>query len=109
LIRTVAGSRNSGTGEQLQRVKFRSWRELPGCRSLRHLHHRSARISAALTFATLDSCTFTIGSCKLLESGTYGTIEELAAVEKINPSYVSRILRMTLLAPSVVELILDVQ
>ena len=34
---------------------------------------------------------------KLLETGAYGTIEELAAAEKINASYVSRILHMTLL------------
>jgi hypothetical protein len=33
----------------------------------------------------------------------YGTIEELAAAEKINASYVSRILRLTLLAPDIVE------
>jgi hypothetical protein len=44
---------------------------------------------------------------KLLERGTYGTIEELADTEKINSSYVSRVLRMTLLAPRVVEMILD--
>jgi AraC-like DNA-binding protein len=44
---------------------------------------------------------------KLLETGAYGTIEELAAAGKINPSYVSRILRMTLLAPHIVEAILD--
>jgi hypothetical protein len=44
---------------------------------------------------------------KLLETGVYATIEELAAAEKINPSYVSRILRMTLLAPDIVEAILD--
>jgi len=44
---------------------------------------------------------------KLLESGVYGTIEELAAAEKINSSYVSRILRLTLLAPVIVEAILD--
>ena len=43
---------------------------------------------------------------KLLETGTYGTIEELAAAEKINSSYVSRILRLTLLAPAIVEQIL---
>ena len=42
---------------------------------------------------------------KLLESGTYGTIEELAAAEKINSSYVSRILRLTLLAPDILEAI----
>ena len=44
---------------------------------------------------------------KLLETGAFGTIEELAAAEKINPSYVSRVLRMTLLAPDIVEAILD--
>jgi len=44
---------------------------------------------------------------KLLETGVYGTIEELAAAEKINSSYVSRILRLTLLAPDVVEAILN--
>ena len=44
---------------------------------------------------------------KLLETGTYGTIEELAAAEKINSSYVSRILRMTLLAPDIVDAIMN--
>lgn len=34
---------------------------------------------------------------KLLETGVYGTIEEPAA-EKINASYVSRVLRLRLLA-----------
>jgi hypothetical protein len=43
----------------------------------------------------------------LLETGVYGTIEELAAAEKINPSYVSRILRMTLLAPDIVNAVLN--
>ena len=44
---------------------------------------------------------------KLLETGVYGTLEEIAAAEKINPSYVSRLLRTTLLAPEIVEAILD--
>ena len=44
---------------------------------------------------------------KLLETGAYGTIEELAAAEKINSSYISRILRLTLLAPNIVEAVLD--
>jgi hypothetical protein len=43
---------------------------------------------------------------KLLETGVYGAIEELAAAEKINASYVSRVLRLTLLAPHIVEQIL---
>ena len=43
----------------------------------------------------------------MLESGAFATIQELAAAEKINPSYVSRMLRLTLLAPEMVEAILD--
>ena len=43
----------------------------------------------------------------VLESGAFATIQELAAAEKINPSYVSRMLRLTLLAPDMVEAILD--
>jgi len=43
----------------------------------------------------------------LLETGVYATIEEIAAAENINPSYVSRILRMTLLAPEIVEMIVE--
>ena len=44
---------------------------------------------------------------KLLETGDYATVEEIAAAEKINTSYVSRVLRLTLLAPEIVEAILD--
>lgn len=44
---------------------------------------------------------------KLLEAGVHATVEDIAAAEKINPSYVSRVLRLTLLAPSIVEAILD--
>ena len=40
---------------------------------------------------------------KLLETGNFSTIEEIAEVENINPSYVSRVLRLTLLAPEIVE------
>ena len=37
------------------------------------------------------------------------TIKEIAKAEKINPSYVSRILRLTLLAPNIMETVLDGQ
>ena len=43
---------------------------------------------------------------ELLENGTYATIAEIAAAEKINESYVGRVLRLTLLAPDIVEAIL---
>jgi len=44
---------------------------------------------------------------RMLETGRYSTIDELAAAEKINSSYVSRLLRLTLLAPDIVQAILD--
>ncbi len=44
---------------------------------------------------------------KLLASGRYGSAAELASAEKINPSYVSRVLRLTLLAPDIVETIIE--
>jgi ParB-like chromosome segregation protein Spo0J len=43
----------------------------------------------------------------MLESGEYGTLAELADAERISRSYVCRVLRLTLLAPEIVEQILD--
>lgn len=43
---------------------------------------------------------------EMLESGEFSTIREIATVEKINESYVGRVLRLTLLAPDIVEAIL---
>jgi hypothetical protein len=42
----------------------------------------------------------------MLESGEYATIREIATAEKINDAYVGRVLRLTLLAPELVEAIL---
>jgi hypothetical protein len=39
----------------------------------------------------------------MLETGRYATIKEIAKGERINPSYVSRVLQLTLLAPATVE------
>ncbi len=44
---------------------------------------------------------------RLIENDTYGSIKELATAEKVNDSYVGRILRLTLLAPDIVEAILN--
>jgi hypothetical protein len=43
----------------------------------------------------------------MLESGKFATIAELAKCEDIAPSYLTRVLRLTLLAPDIVEAILD--
>jgi hypothetical protein len=44
---------------------------------------------------------------RLLDSGEHGTLAELADAEQISRSYVCRVLRLTLLAPDIVERILD--
>ena len=44
---------------------------------------------------------------RMLESGEFATIAELAEREGIAPSYMTRMLRLTLLAPEVIERTLD--
>ena len=43
---------------------------------------------------------------KLLDAGVHATLEDLAKAKGVAPWYVSRILRLTLLAPDIVEAIL---
>jgi hypothetical protein len=43
----------------------------------------------------------------MLEGGEYATIREIAHAEKINETYVGRVLRLTLLAPEIVEAIVN--
>ena len=43
---------------------------------------------------------------KLPDRGVYGSVTEIAEAEKISKSYVSRILRLALLAPDLVEAIM---
>ena len=44
---------------------------------------------------------------RLLDTGRYASISEIAAKEKIDRGYVGSILRLTLLAPDIIEMILD--
>jgi hypothetical protein len=43
----------------------------------------------------------------MLESGCYATVRDLAEAEAINESYLGRILRLTLLRPTIIEAILE--
>src|SRR4030088_2056324 len=43
---------------------------------------------------------------QMLESGEYSSSAELAKAEKVNDSYLSRILRLTLIAPDIIQAIL---
>ena len=44
---------------------------------------------------------------RLLDEGRYASISEMAATEKLDRGYLGRILQLTLLAPAIVEAILD--
>ena len=44
---------------------------------------------------------------KMLDDGRYGSVTELAAGEKLDRGYLGKILMLTLLAPDIVEAILD--
>ena len=44
---------------------------------------------------------------RLLESGDYASISELAEAQGVNFSYMCRVMRLTLLSPKIVEMILD--
>ena len=44
---------------------------------------------------------------EMLESGKYSCAADLAKAEKVNASYFSRILRLTLVAPEIIEAILS--
>ena len=44
---------------------------------------------------------------RMLDEGIYGTVSEIGHAENISKSYVSRILRLALLAPDLVERILE--
>jgi hypothetical protein len=43
----------------------------------------------------------------MLESGSYATVRDLAKAEAINESYLGRVLRLTLLAPKIIEAIVE--
>ena len=44
---------------------------------------------------------------RMLDNGDFATVADLAAQEGIAPSYLTRVVRLTLLAPDIVEAILD--
>ena len=66
-------------------------------------HRPRPRIDSALVKALARAHRWQ----RLLESGECASITELAAAEKIDRSYLCRVLRLTLLAPEIVEAILD--
>ena len=66
-------------------------------------HRPRPRVDSALVKALARAHRWS----RLLESGECASITELAAAEKIDRSYLCRVLRLTLLAPELVEAIVD--
>lgn len=64
---------------------------------------RPARIDSTLVKAIVRAHRWR----DMLEAGRYATVRDLAESEKINESYLGRTLRLTLLAPSTIESILN--
>jgi hypothetical protein len=66
---------------------------------------RASRIDSTLVKAVVRAHRWR----DMLESGHYATVRELAKAESINESYLSRVLRLTLLAPDIIQDILEGQ
>ena len=66
----------------------------------------SQRRLASTTPSSRPSCAPTAGAT-CLESGRYATVRDLAKAEAINESYLGRILRLTLLSPTLTKAILE--
>jgi ParB-like chromosome segregation protein Spo0J len=64
---------------------------------------RPPRVDSALVKAMVRAHRWR----EMLESGRHGTAADLSRAEGVTKSYLSRILRLTLLAPEIVEAVLD--
>ncbi len=67
------------------------------------LPDRSKAADTTLTKALARACRWQ----KLLDDGAYASLAEIAEKERINRSYLSRTIRLSLLAPDIVEAILN--
>jgi hypothetical protein len=64
---------------------------------------RTARVDSTLVKAVVRAHRWR----DMLESGRHATVRDLAKAECINESYLSRVLRLTLLAPAIIQSILE--
>jgi len=85
-------------GERLHQSVEGAWTTLKLSRQA-----ASQRTNNAMLKALAKACRWR----RMIESGTFTSITELAEAESVNQSYACRILRLTLLAPNIVTEILD--
>jgi hypothetical protein len=70
-------------------------------------HVTTARVRRHVDNAIIKAIPRALRWREMLEGGRYATIAEIAAAENINASYVGRVLHLTLLAPNIIEAIMD--
>ncbi len=80
------------------------WRSLDG--AARWHEGKSCPDDATIDSTMIKAIARAFRWQRLLENGTYGCLEEIAKAEKIGASFVSRLVRLALLAPDIVEAIL---
>jgi hypothetical protein len=85
-------------------IKRRGGRKLVLAPDGRHL--TTARVCRHIDNAMVKAIARAFRWRDMLENGAHATITEIAAAEDINESYVGRVLRLSLLAPELVEDIL---
>lgn len=69
----------------------------------------STKISRRVDSALVKAIARAFRWRDLLETGTHATMADIATSEKINQSYVSRLFRLTHLAPAIIQSILNGQ
>ena len=72
-----------------------------------HAGRRIGRAAVRVDNATVKAMARAFRWRKMLDTRVHATLEDLARAKGVAPSYVSRVLRLTLLAPAIVEAILD--
>jgi hypothetical protein len=70
-------------------------------------NHREPERSAATDRTLIKALARAYRWQKLLDAGVYGSIAEIADKERINRSFLSRTIRLSLLAPDIIEAILN--
>jgi hypothetical protein len=94
------GSRLSAIRRTWQRLRTESGRDAGGAEGWAP---QRARIDNSLIKALARAYRWK----RMLDEGRYGSVSELAAAEKLDRGYLGRILMLTLLAPDIVEAIMD--
>ena len=104
--RPVAGSGVSATASITVRVPL-AIRRRPGRKTVVTPVGSSETVQTRADPALLKALARAFRWKRMLDEGRYASISEMAAAERIERGYLGRVLQLTLLAPAVVEAIMD--